>query len=69
MYRIYYTDPKAAHLAKWQDVSELTNALQCCEYLRANSMIYVTMVSNYADMVGKPGAQGAGSEYVPQLKS
>ena len=67
MYRIYYTDPKVLHQAQWQDVSELTNALQCCDYLRNHDMIYVTMVSDYADMVGKPGAQGAGTEYTPQM--
>lgn len=69
MYRIYYTDPKVMHAAKWQDVSELTHALQCCDYLRKHGMVYVTMVSDYADMVGKPGAAGAGTEYVPQLKN
>ena len=69
MYRVYYTDPKAVHLAKWQDISDLTNVLQCCEYLRSHGMLYVTMVSDYANMVGKPGAQGAGGEYVPQLKN
>ena len=67
MYRVYYTDPKVPHIAKWQDISELTNTLECCEYLRAQGMIYVTMVSDYANMVGKPGAKGAGSECVPQL--
>lgn len=55
------------HLAKWQDVSELTNTLQCCEYLRSNGMSYVTMVSDYADMVGKPGVKAAGPECVPQM--
>ena len=67
MYRVYYTDPKYLHLAEWQDISELTNALQCCEYLRSHDMLYVTMVSDYANMSGKPGAQMSGSEYVPQM--
>jgi hypothetical protein len=67
MYRIYYTDPKALHLAKWQDCSELTNALQCCEYLRSHGMSYVTMVSDYQHMVGNPGASGPGTTYVPQM--
>lgn len=67
MYRIYYTDPKLLHLAKYQDVSDLSNVLQCCEYLRNSGMTYVTMVSDYQDMCGKPGVKGAGSEYVPQL--
>ena len=55
------------HLAKWQEVSVLTNALECCEYLRGQGMIYVTMVSDYADMVGKPGVKAAGAECVPQM--
>jgi hypothetical protein len=67
MYRVYYTDPKVIHQANWQDVSELTNTLQCCEYLRNAGMLYVTMVSDYADMNGKPGAQMSGTEYVPQM--
>ena len=67
MYRVYYTDPKQTHIAKYQDISDLTNVLQCCEYLRTQGMLFVTMVSDYADMVGKPGVQGAGSECIPQL--
>jgi hypothetical protein len=67
MFRIYYTDPKAVHLAKWQDVSELTNALQCCEYLRGAGMVYVTMVSDYHNMTGPSGAKMSGLEYVPQM--
>ena len=69
MYRIYYTDPKLIHQAKWQDVSELPNVLQCMEYLRSHGMIYVTMVSDYHNMTGLPGAKMAGTEYVPQLKN
>jgi hypothetical protein len=69
MYRIYYTDPKVPHLPQYQDVSVLVNALECCEFLRKSGMLFVVMVSDYHDMVGKPGAQGAGSEYVPQLKN
>ena len=67
MYRVYYTDPKAVHLACWQDVSELVNALECCEFLRKQSMTFVTMVSDYQHMVGKPGASGPGTSYVPQM--
>jgi hypothetical protein len=55
------------HIACWQDVSELTNALECCNYLRKQGMQYVTMVSDYPNMVGKPGVSGAGTEYVPQM--
>ena len=67
MYRIYYTDPKVMHTARWQDVSELTNALECCAYLRKQGMLFVTMVSDYTNMVGKAGVSGAGTEYVPQM--
>lgn len=45
----------------------LEHALKYTENLRKEGMLFVTMVSDYADMVGQPGAQGAGSEYVPQM--
>jgi hypothetical protein len=67
MYRIYYTDPKAVHLPKYQDVGELSNALECCEFLRKVNMIYVVMVSDYQDMIGKPGASSPDANYVPQM--
>ena len=68
MYRVYYTDPESGQ-PKAKDVSSLQNAIVDCEYYRSHGFEYVTMVSDYADMVGKPGAQGAGREYVPQLKN
>lgn len=69
MYRIYYTDPKATHLPQYQDVSVLANALECCEFLRKKGMVFVVLVSDYADMVGKPGASGPDTGYVPQMLS
>ena len=69
MYRVYYTDPKLPHIAGWQDISVLSNALECCEFLRKSGMLYVTMVSDYANMVGKPGASGPDTGYVPQMLS
>lgn len=66
MYKIYWTDE--LDTACSTDIKQLNNALVYCELLRRQDMRYVTMVSDYASMVGKPGAQGAGSEYVPQLK-
>ncbi len=69
MYRVYYTDPKLPHVAGWQDISVLSNALECCEFLRRNGMLYVTMVSDYANMVGKPGASGPDTGYVAQMLS
>jgi hypothetical protein len=48
-------------------VSALTDALAYAEYFRSNRMTFVTMVSDYQNMSGKPGAQMSGSEYVPQM--
>ena len=69
MYRVYYTDPKVLHLPQYQDVSVLVNALQCCEFLRKQGMLFVVMVSDYADMVGKSGVSGPDTGYVPQMLS
>lgn len=66
MYRIYYTDPEDM-LACSVDKPCLSDALERCDFYRRHGFLYVTMVSDYADMVGEPGAQGAGSEYVPQM--
>jgi hypothetical protein len=65
MYRIYYTVPNsiAAHAI---DIDDLSTALKYAESLRDSSMFYVTMVSDYANMVGKPGAASVDSNYVPQ---
>jgi hypothetical protein len=35
--------------------------------LRREGMLFVTMVSDYADMVGKPGVSGPTTAYVPQM--
>lgn len=68
MYKIYFTDPKSQHPFA-TTTEHLEYALRWCETLRHDGMLFVTMVSDYADMVGQPGARGAGSEYVPQLKN
>jgi hypothetical protein len=68
MYRIYYTDPKSETVSA-ADTDGLDSALTTCESLRKEGMTFVTVVSDYQHMVGKPGASGAGSEYVPQLKN
>jgi len=66
MYKIYFTDPKLQQ--PWAVSTQyLEHALKYCENLRKEGMLFVTMVSDYADMVGQPGAQGAGQEYVPQM--
>ena len=67
MYKIYWTDE--LDTACSTDIVQLTNALVYCELLRKQDMRYVTLVSDYADMVGKPGVQAAGSECIPQLLS
>ena len=65
MYRIYYTVPNsiAAHAV---DVSDLSTALKYSESLRGSGMLFITLVSDYANMVGKAGAVSVDSNYVPQ---
>ena len=66
MYRIYFTYPESgAPFAV--DIDTLTDALKYVESLRGSKMLYVTMVSDYPDMIGKPGATGIDSSYVPQM--
>jgi hypothetical protein len=65
MFKIYYTDEFDKPSA--YNVTELKNALAAVEALRQVGYKYVTIVSDYADMNGKPGAQMSGSEYVPQM--
>jgi len=67
MYKVYWTDIFGE--AKSCEIKQLQNTLVYVDLLRKQGYNYVTMVSDYQDMVGKPGAQGAGSEYVPQLKN
>jgi hypothetical protein len=66
MYRIYYTDPESGQ-AKAKDVVSIECALGECEYYRNHGFEFVTMVSDYQHMVGKPGASGPGTSYVPQM--
>lgn len=66
MYKIYFTDPKTKQPFA-TETQYLEHALKYTENLRKDGMLFVTMVSDYADMVGKAGAKGAGSEYVPQM--
>jgi hypothetical protein len=65
MYKIYYSDEWDTPLA--YNAIELKNALAAVEALRQVGYKYVTLVSDYANMSGKPGAQMSGSEYVPQM--
>jgi hypothetical protein len=66
MYKIYFTDPKTKQPFA-TTTEHLEYALKYCESLRQSGMLFVTMVSDYQNMVGKAGAQGAGTEYVPQM--
>jgi hypothetical protein len=68
MYKVYWTD-KNSNLSSGMIITKLREALRVCNDQRELGHMFVTMVSDYADMVGEPGAKGAGSEYVPQLKS
>jgi hypothetical protein len=66
MYKVYYTDPETGQ-ALGVTVNELQAALARCEQLRDYGYWYVTMVSDYQHMVGKPGVSGPGTSYVPQM--
>ena len=65
MYKIYYSDDPDN--ASAYNVSELKTALSAVEALRQVGYKYVTLVSDYANMVGKPGVKAAGTECVPQM--
>ena len=49
------------------EVGDLLEALAACEDLRNYGHTFVTLVSDYHNMVGKPGVRAAGPECVPQL--
>jgi hypothetical protein len=65
MYKVYWTtfDGRTG----WALTPSLSKALELCEKERCAGSSFVTMVSDYADMVGSPGAKNAGTEYVPQM--
>lgn len=54
MFRIYYTDPVSG-VAHAHDTEVLSEALQYTEGFRKLGMIFVTMVSENPNSVGKPG--------------
>jgi hypothetical protein len=66
MYKIYFTDPKSKQPFA-TTTEHLEYALKYCESLRRDGMLWVTMVSDYHNMVGKPGVSGSTSGYVPQM--
>jgi hypothetical protein len=65
MYKIYWTTQGGR--TGWAITPSLNKALEFCATERAAGSTFVTMVSDYANMVGKPGAQGASTEYVAQM--
>jgi len=66
MYKIYFTYPDSNDPFS-VDIEDLSTALKYVESLRGSKMLYVTMVSDYANMVGKPGVASTDSNYVPQM--
>ena len=67
MYKVYWTTYDGR--TGWVITFTLNKALEMCETERRAGSSFVTMVSDYHNMVGSPGVQGAGTEYVPQLKN
>ena len=65
MYKIYFTYPESNSPFS-VDIDDLSTALKYAESLRGSKMLFVTMVSDYANMVGKPGATSVNKNYVPQ---
>jgi len=66
MYKIYWTD-KNSGLHSGMSVLVLKEALAICNDQRKLGHSFVTMVSDYNNMVGQPGATGPDSNYVPQM--
>lgn len=66
MFKVYWTN-KDSSLPCSAEFDVLTEALVACEAMRKKQHTYVTLVSDYANMNGKPGAQMSGAEYVPQM--
>jgi hypothetical protein len=54
MFRVYYTDPLSGE-ADAHDLESLTEALRYTEGFRKLGMIFVTMVSENPNSVGKAG--------------
>jgi hypothetical protein len=66
MFKVYWTN-KDSNLPCSAEFDDLTEVLVACEAMRKKEHTYVTMVSDYEQMTGKPGAKMSGSEYVPQM--
>lgn len=54
VFKIYYTHPENP-AAQFVDCNNLSDALQMSETLRKKGMIFVTIVSENTDLVGKMG--------------
>jgi hypothetical protein len=56
MYKVYYTDPKLPETPMQFTTNHLEVALKATQRLRGDGMQFVTLVSDYANMIGEPGA-------------
>lgn len=54
LYKVYYTDPDDNECYSW-DEKNLTSALSISEQMRRHGMVYVTIVSENPDSIGKSG--------------
>lgn len=64
MFRIYYTDPVSG-AARGHDTEDLSEALRFTEGFRKLGMIFVTMVSENPNSVGKAGVAGVKDGVLP----
>jgi hypothetical protein len=65
MYKVYWTTSSGR--TGWALTPSLTKALEFCEAERTAGSSFVTMVSDYHNMVGKSGVSGPDAKYVPQM--
>lgn len=66
IYKVYWTDLNSKNPCS-AEFDELQEVLVACEVVRKQGHTFVTMVSDYACMVGKPGVSGSDTGYVAQM--
>lgn len=64
MYKIYYTDPLTDTCYSCNE-SELTEALSLVKEKRNEGMVFVTMVCENPDSIGKPGVDSVVNGVLP----
>lgn len=64
MFKIYYTDPVSDQAYSWNEAT-LVGALGVTENFRKHGMIFVTMVSENRDSIGKPGVDAVADGKLP----